>query len=165
MTSFRLRPKFVHHVHHSPEEVTMLLQNTLAKENYPFSDLVFPGNYVLQMRRQERKFFSPQLNMALESDSHGCTIRGRYTPHPNVWTLFVLLYLALGVSLFFVMIMGLTRLSLGMPAQVLWLALALVGAAGVLYLLSQMGQKLAAGEMFALHFFVERALDTQISIR
>jgi len=78
-----------------------------------------------------------------------------YGPNPQVWTMFILIYGAIGVLALFITIIGVSRVMLDMSAPVLWALPVLGGAALLLYIFSQTGQKLGAEQTFTLHHFFE----------
>jgi hypothetical protein len=132
----------------------------------PIFDVVeIPGHIILKIKKEAQHYWSPQLNLALEEVDDGTLIRGRYEPHHNVWTLFILIYLALSILALFVFIFGASQWGLGLPAKILWLIPVLLAMAAGLYFVSQIGQKLGAEETFALHHFVEENLGVKIHIK
>ncbi|NND34674.1 MAG: hypothetical protein HKN76_18960, partial [Saprospiraceae bacterium] len=120
MTSFRIRPKFELSYPERSAVVIDRLNKKLAQE--PLFDVVeIPGHFILKIKKEDQHYWSPQLNLAIEDQSDGAKIRGRYEPHHNVWTLFVLIYLALAILCLFVIIFGLSQWGLGLPAKILWI--------------------------------------------
>ncbi len=164
MTSFRIRPKFEIHMDQSVEEVTAGLKKALIDEDHPFDLVEIPGHLILKIKEADQHYWSPQLNMKFESDETQTIVRGRFQPHHNVWTLFVLCYLAIGVITLFIGIIGFSRMSLGMSSQILWSLPILAAVAFGLYFISQLGQKLGAEETYDLHHFAERTLRQSIKI-
>lgn len=164
MTSFRIRPKFEVPVEKGPEEIVKILKHHLELADHPYDSVEFPGHFIIKIKKENQHYWSPQLNLILEEQSNCCLLRGRYEPHPNVWTLFILLYLAISILILFIGILGFTRINLGLEAKVLWL-LPLLGAMALgMYLVSQIGQKLGAEETFDIHHFLENSLEMKIHI-
>ena len=164
MTSFRIRPKFEVPVEKKSDELIRILEHNLALAEHPFDSVEFPGHYILRIKKDHQHYWSPQLSLILEDDERGCLVKGRYEPHPNVWTLFVLLYLAIAILVLFISILGFTRINLGMEAKILWLLPVLGAMALGMYFVSQIGQKLGAEETFDIHHFVENSLEMKIHI-
>ena len=77
---------------------------------------------------------------------------------PNVWTLFTLVYLAVGVLFVFISIIGFSQKALGNSSSILYVLPILVAVALTMYIISQMGQKLGAAQTYAIHYFFEEAL-------
>ena len=164
MTSFRIRPKFEASVEKTSEEIIKILNHGLELANHPFDSIDYPGHFIIRIKKENQHYWSPQLNLTFDDQENGCLVRGRYEPHPNVWTLFVLLYLALSILVLFVAILGLTRINLGMEARILWILPILGALAAGMYLVSQIGQKLGAEETFDIHHLVENSLEMKIHI-
>ncbi len=165
MTSFRIRPKFQIHLEKDSSTVLDDLRKGLEAEGNPFDTVEWPGHLVLKIKKEKQHYWSPQLNLQFIEADKGTDVSGRYEPHHNVWTLFILCYLSLTIMALFIGIIGFSRLSLGMSASMLWGLPVLAGVAILLYFVSQLGQKLGAEETFDLHHFVERHTGKNIDIR
>ena len=168
MTSFRIRPRFKVA---SEKDSDTIIEEIKEKVHDPkmhcACDVIFiPGHIILKIKKEEQHYWSPQLELTLEEEEKekGTLIKGRYGPHHNVWTLFIVLYLAIGILTLFVSILGFSRLSLGMNAPILWIVPFLFGFALLLYISSQLGQKLGAEQTFTLHHFLEELIDRKIHI-
>ncbi len=83
---------------------------------------------------------------------------------PNVWTLFTGGYLLFGFLFMFVSIVGFSQYSLGQPCQILWFLPVLAILIALLYVSSQLGQKLGAEQMFTLHHFFEETIGQRVHI-
>jgi len=164
MSSFRVRPRFtvetefdMEHLRHRIEVI-----NEAAQSHNRLQVQLFEERIKLQMPEKGSHYWSPELEMTFRNVEGTTQIRGRYGPHPNVWTLFTLLYLAIAITSLFVMIIGFARLSLGISSRILWLLPLLLGSYLFLYIVSQLGQKLGADETFTIHHFVEELLQKKI---
>lgn len=164
MTSFRVRPRFKIAIEGDPNQLTQRFKQC------PFGDCVIesvPGYVTLKVNQEDRHFWSPQLSLVLEEseDGNGTEVNGLYGPNGNVWTLFAFGYMALGILITFISIIGFSQRSLGMECKILWTLPFLIGGLVILYFISQFGQKLGAEQMFTLHHAVERILDRKIHIQ
>jgi hypothetical protein len=167
MTSFRIRPKFEVISEKSKEHLIKEIKDKALHPNRTSECdvLILKERIKLKIKKEDQHYWSPVLTVYLyEEEDGGTLLRGRYGPHQNVWTLFTLLYLALSILFLFVSIYGFSRMSLGLSYQVLWILPVLLGIAILLYLSSQIGQKLGAEETFTLHHFFEELLDQKIHI-
>ncbi len=167
MTSFRIRPKFEIEHEMSIPQMTNRIKEVLVQEGNPFDAVETPGHLILKVKKEDQHYWSPQLNlMFIETEGNsGIKIKGRYEPHHNVWTLFILLYLAIAILILFLSIIGFSRMGLGMSAKILWVVPVLGAMAIGLYIVSQIGQKLGADETYSLHHFIEYCLDRKIHIK
>lgn len=164
MSSFRIRPRFTVK---SSLPVGEIIEKTRSKLKDPvasYTGLAMQDHITLNVLQEERHFWSPQLSIILFDENNGTRLEGRYGPMPNVWVLFTFGYLALSTLLIFTLIIGFSQKSLGLDSSVLWLVPFLAGGLIFLYILSQMGQKLGAAQMFDLHREIETILGQKIPI-
>lgn len=110
------------------------------------------GNHVdLLVGREERHAWSPWLSVAIEQAAGGSRIRGRFGPHPSVWTLFMSIQMFLSFLALCALVGGAALWTLGhspWPFFALPVVLALMVAT---YLGSQIGQRLGEDQMHVLH--------------
>ncbi|MFN8256865.1 MAG: hypothetical protein U0W24_14315 [Bacteroidales bacterium] len=165
MSSIRIRPRFKISSSLSPEEVIEKIEVSLKREETNFYAESMLANFiVVRIKPSERKIWSPQISLSIDKQENGCIIRGLYGPRPTLWTMFIFLYIGIGVAVLFALLYGLARLNLNLDASVLWLIPALLAFALILYIFAQAGQKFSAQQMFDLHHFIEKALDRKIKI-
>jgi uncharacterized membrane protein YbaN (DUF454 family) len=81
---------------------------------------------------------------------------------PNVWTLFAIIYLAIGVLSTFISIIGFSQRALGEESKILYIIPILLFLALSMYIASQLGQKLGAAQTYAIHYFFQEALEEKI---
>ncbi len=167
MTSVRIRPRFKAKYRMKPEEVGELVRKHMAELDCGCSAKILPGFIVLNVRKQEEHFWSPQLSLSFEVDEENeefTIIRGLYGPNPTVWALFTYGYAALGILATFLGMYGFSQYTLGQNAAILWSLPVFAVLALVLYLVAQFGQKLGAEQMFTLHHFFEDSVGHRIHI-
>ncbi len=164
MSSFRVRPRFKHLVTTNSEEVEAVIMSAVRSTNYVYTEGFVQGHADLKIPAEERHYWSPQLHVSTEQTDEGTIIRGLYGPNPTVWGMFFFGYLTVGVLFFFAGFWGLTKLTLGHSAEILWALPALAVVALVLYLVAQMGQKLGAEQMYRLHYFYEEIFENKVAI-
>lgn len=165
MTSFRIRPRFRLVSPVSQPELLAKFKSQLAEADSPCLGIVIPGHVTLKIPAKGRHFWSPQLDLTLEDEGEGTLLRGLYGPSPGVWSFFALAYLALGLGLFFLLVVAFSAYSLGNDTNVLWWVPVFLGIGVGLYFMSQMGQKLGADQLFTLHHFTEQVLQQKIGIK
>lgn len=104
--------------------------------------------------------WSPQLRLELsEVDGH-TEIHARFSPHPHVWTLYVVIHAfgafgTLGAGVF-----GLSQHLAGQSPWALWALPISPILAALVWALAFIGQALGAEQMYMLRRFVEEALAT-----
>ncbi len=164
MTSFRIRPRFRATSPVDRQTIIARLQKALEEQPPKCHGIAIDGHIILRVLPEEAHYWSPQLSILLDQEEDETLIRGRYGPKPNVWTLFTMSYLAISILATFLSIIGFSRLSLGLSANVLWALPVLAAAAVGLYISSQLGQKLGAEQTFTLHHFFEEVLGQKIPL-
>ncbi|GMV06389.1 MAG: hypothetical protein AMXMBFR53_26650 [Gemmatimonadota bacterium] len=70
----------------------------------------------------ERRLWSPYLSIRLdeEGEGGGCTLFGRFAPHPEVWTFFMFLYFLVAFVALFGATLAYVQWASGQPAWGLW---------------------------------------------
>jgi hypothetical protein len=159
---YRIRPRFKVECALSIDELTEKINGALLENNAPCKGKIKHGYGSLSLPQKEQHYWSPQLSLTLEEVENGTEIRGLYGPRPSVWTMFVFFYSFLGFAILVISILGLTNLSLGKPATVLWIAPVLILVFLTLYLVSYSGQKLGYTQIETLHEFMEKSIGQKI---
>jgi hypothetical protein len=146
------------------EEIIVLVKEKLQTNTHHLHGQAMQDHITIRVNKTHRHYWSPQLSILMYREPHDkvTTIKGVYGPMPNVWTLFALSYLAIGVLVTFISIIGFSQKALGYDAKILWAIPILVGVAAALYIISQMGQKLGAAQTYAMHYFFEDAIGESI---
>lgn len=153
-----LRPSFEVKVNMSVAEVTESLRRALESPHADVQGFVRTGRAQINIPREEATFWSPELSIGIEEDGNRATLQGRVGPHPQVWTLLMLLHLAVGISGAFATFFGLSQ---WMVEQTPWALLGLPIAAllhGLLLGAAFVGQGLGVEHVFRLRDFVDEAL-------
>lgn len=164
MSSFRIRPRFKHLVTKQVREVEDEIISAMDQTKEVYTAGFVQGHLYLLIPVKERHYWSPQLHLSTEQTDEGTIIRGLYGPNPTVWGLFFFGYVTLGMAFFFIGFWGLSKWSLGQPSGILWALPFIAGAAMVLYIIAQMGQKVGAEQMFRLHHFYEEIFEDKVHI-
>ena len=166
MTSIRIRPRFKDSYNLTPEEVQNLVRERLTQPGCPCTGKILPGFITLYILPAEQHFWSPQLSLSFQKDedSERTIIRGLYGPNPTVWAVFILGYAAISILSLFIGFYGFSQYALGHEASILWSLPVLGGAATVLYIVAQLGQKLGVEQTFTLHHFFESAVGHRIHL-
>jgi len=166
MSSFRVRPRFTHSLPLPPAEVEEQLSLVIGRDHEEIHLKRFPGYLTLRIRDESQHFWSPQLTLSLDpAEDESTTIQGIYGPRTHVWTLFLYGYLIVGTLGTFTGIFGIAQWVVGnRPWGLIPFGLFLA-AGGGLYMLAQMGQKLAARQTYTLHLAYEGAVGDNAEIR
>jgi hypothetical protein len=126
---------------------------------------VFRKHVVLEVRGEERSFWSPYLNLEVEDEPDGAAIRGRFSPHPHVWTMFMAIYIPLANVALAGLVYGVVQYTLGHTPWALLIAPAALAVFGFVYGATLIGQGLGADQMYMMRSLVDRASDAALADR
>ncbi|HEX8915895.1 MAG TPA: hypothetical protein VF796_26310 [Humisphaera sp.] len=109
---------------------------------------------------ETQRLFSPwlQLSISPAEAGGGTKLFGRFSPRPDVWTAFALSYLLLTCVTFFGSVIGLSQVLVRHDPWAFWVGGAAAATLAGLYAASQIGQRLAAGQMTEIRAEIEAAL-------
>lgn len=158
-----MRPRFRLLVPMSPDQVVERLARRLQQPDCPCRGAVASNHQVVELNvlERDRNFWSPSLGVTVSEhpEGSGSMIHGLVGPNPNLWTLFAMTYMGLLTLLMFVGIFGLIQWWLGLRAWGLYGVPVLIAGIGSMYVLSRIGQRLAAPQTAMLRRFLEHTLD------
>ncbi|MGB5284413.1 MAG: hypothetical protein WBN29_07870 [Polyangiales bacterium] len=165
----RMRPRFELQLPVERELWLGALSSLLQNDPGSLRGQVFRAHAVVLMRDTERTFWSPYLNLEVEDEPDGSAIRGRFSPHPNVWTMFMGVYILLAFAVLGGISYGIVQLTLGQVPWGFWIAPAAVALFGFVYGATLIGQGLGAEQMHIMRTLVDRAcvnaLDAPVGAR
>lgn len=165
MSSFGIRPHFSEILDLNLEEAQARIIREVQRVDDRCEVKSFDGFICLRIPRPDRHFWSPRLNLALNSTDDGkAHLQGVYGPNANVWSLFLYGYLMTGSVGLFSGIFGIAQYSLEGKTWGLWVFGASLAVAAGLYILAQFGQKLGAAQTFRLHQIYESAMGRSVNI-
>ena len=126
---------------------------------------VFRKHAVLEVRREDRSFWSPYLNLEVEDEPDGAAIRGRFSPHPHVWTMFIAIYILLAIAALAGVVYGFVQYTLGQSPWGALITPAAIALFGFVYGATLIGQGLGAEQMYTMRSLVDRASDAALADR
>lgn len=106
----------------------------------------------------ERKLWSPHLSIRLDEEPDGCTLFGRFAPHPEVWTFFMFLYFAFVFGVVFGGVLGYVQWASNEPAWGLWAVSIGVPAIVAIHVAGWIGQRLGYDQMVSLKDEIDEVL-------
>lgn len=154
----RMRPTFEIEVGDNGPAVLARLEDLLASGTTTLVGQVLPRHAVLHLPPARRTLLSPFLHLELADRDGHIIIRGRFSPHPNVWTGFIAVYAFLAMVGTVCTWYGLAQWTMGDPPWALVGAPAAVAVIAFVYGAAVIGQGLTADEMYDLRALVERAV-------
>lgn len=151
-----MRPRFELQLPVAADEWLGELKSELQTEAAPCRGAVFRCHANLWMDDAQKTFWSPYLNIDIDEHPDGIAVRGRFSPHPNVWMLFMGIYALLGIACLAGLIYGFVQFSLGRPPWALIGAPIAAAVFGFVYGATLIGQGLGAEQMYTLRRVVDR---------
>jgi len=152
-----MRPRFELQLPVTREGWLDALRSELENDPEPLRGQVFRKHAVVEIRDGERTFWSPYLNLEVEDEPDGSVIRGRFSPHPNVWTMFMAVYILLAIVALGGLSYGMVQYTLGQSPWSLLVAPAAVALFGFVYGATLIGQGLGAEQMYTMRSLIDRA--------
>jgi uncharacterized integral membrane protein len=152
-----MRPRFAFQLPIARETWLDALRTALEDESGSLRGQVFRKHAVVQMGDSERTFWSPYLNLEVDDEPDGAAIVGRFSPHPNVWTMFMAIYILLALAALGGLSYGIVQYTLGQTPWSLWIVPAAMGLFGFVYGATLIGQGLGAEQMYTMRSLVDRA--------
>lgn len=154
----RHRPRFELEVGLPADRVSRMLEHGLQTAECPCVGSVTRRHAWIHIRDEDRHFWSPTLDLTLEEVPDGTVLRGRFAPHPSIWTGFVFIYAALGVLGTIAAMYGIAQLTLGQPALGFAVSLGCAGLIGFVYGAAFIGQGLGSDQMTDIRIFLDRCV-------
>ena len=152
-----MRPRFELQLPVDRERWLGALKQLLDEDPGALRGQVFRKHAVVEMRDQERTFWSPYLNLEVDDEPDGSAIHGRFSPHPNVWTMFMGVYILLAIIALGGLSYGIVQLTLGHSPWAFIIAPAALAMFGFVYGATLIGQGLGAEQMYTMRSLVDRA--------
>lgn len=106
----------------------------------------------------DARFFSPVLVLQRMEEHGRLLLKGRFSPHPHVWTLFMAVYGILALGCTGSLMFGISQWLIAEPPWALVGAPLALALAGFVYGAAVIGQGLSAEQMYVLRAVVDEAL-------
>ncbi len=151
----RPRPLVIFESGDDPDRVVTRFVDALRTPPPPVIGTAVQRHVNLHVHERERHFWSPWLSLEIvERDGGGAVVRGRFGPHPSIWTAFVFTH-------FLVLVLGLFGTAYGYaqhvieePAWALWCAPGAVFLHAFVFGAEFIGKGLGSEQMFQIRDFV-----------
>lgn len=158
MVAIQARPTFLLETELSESEIMPRIKDSISKLSDQLEGQFTSQHAMICFTESKRHFWSPWVQLEIRSEEQCRQVFGRFTPNPAIWTAFIFAWLAIGVLVFFAIMLGVSQQLTGLSP---WAYFAVpVGAAiaFALWLASQAGQKLAHQEMHLMKSMIEECL-------
>lgn len=154
----RERPLVDIEISEPPDEVLARFKSCLQSGQCTCEGNVGRKELSLVLQGEERHVFSPWLSMEAHPWKGGTRLRGRFGPHPNLWTLFVFIYSTWVAVFIGGVVYGYVQFVMGQSPWGLWVAVAAGGAQAVACGVDLYGRSKGTKQMNVLRSFVQRTL-------
>jgi len=153
-----MRPEFVIALAHDGQTVLEALRRALDTPDAPLSGQVVTGHAMLALPQARRSLLSPVLNLEVIDHEGQPSLRGRFSPQPNVWTGFLAVYGVLGLLGLAGLMYGFAKMTVDEAPWPMLAAPAALALAGFVYGAAFIGQGLTTGEMYEMRAFVDKVV-------
>lgn len=151
----RLRPRFCLEVDLDADAVMALFAARKQAGDLPYVLRLYEHQVELSVREADRHFWSPFLNLIVHTEDGRTTLRGKYGPNINVWTMFLGAYAALFIVGSVGVVAAWSQALIKQPVTGHWVALGCAALAAAIYALGRFGRHLAHPQMVGFHDFIE----------
>lgn len=142
-----------------PAEVLRRFEARLQEPGCPVEGQLVEGHVELYVHPGERHVWSPWLSLEVRTEVDGTHVRGRFGPHPHVWTGFMALYSVLAFLGVIAAMYGWAQLRLDEPATALLGVPGALALGAFIYGAEWIGKGLGTEQMFVMRDFVLRVLE------
>lgn len=150
-----MRPRFVIPLKKADGACFQRLEKMLAEENAPYSGQVLREHAYIQLPSDQRSLLSPYLNLNIIEEEGQCSLVGRFTPHPHVWTGFMAIYGILAMIGLAGLMYGLAQMTVQETPWGLWAVPFCVALIAFVYGAAIIGQGLTSDEMYSMRAYIE----------
>ena len=154
----RMRPVFRLVVELSPAEVVERFQAALDRDDHPFIGSTASRHVDLLVHEEERKLWSPAMNIEAVQETGGTVIYCRVGPHPHLWGFYIALYASCAFAAFFSSMFGASQWTIGENPWGFWITLGAGVTALLIYLSGFLGRYLARAEWLAMAMFAQQVV-------
>lgn len=159
MKLFTLQPAFTIDVQIDKDTAITQLRNAIASEELRGLAESAGTVFDFKVERASRRFWSPHLSAQFSETDGGAQLFARFSPRPEIWTMFIAFYFVVAILMSLAAIVGYVQWSLGYSPSALWLIpVGTVGISG-LHAGSLIGQNLSSDQMELLRSRLDRAVD------
>ena len=154
MTTPAMRPPFDLLVSVSPEEALGRIQTWSSDPECACGIMTTASQVDVLVPESRRHVWSPWLSLKAEAVEGGTRLRGRFAPHPSIWTLFMSAYAFMAFIFLMGACWGTAQVILDQPAWALWGMPGAVLGGVALFIGSRVGQRLGYEQMCDLRHCV-----------
>ncbi len=157
----RLRPRFELELPAPADQAMDRIRESLDSPALHDSTMSVGRHAEFLVDAAEQKIWSPRLTIRVDDAPGGSTLRGRFSPRPDVWTGFMFVYFLMAFVVVFGATLGYVQQLSGQSPWGYWgIPLGLLVIAGI-HLAGYVGQRLGAAQMRELRATLDAVLAAQ----
>ena len=157
----RMRPKFSIQLPIPADEAILRIREGLDTPELRDSTMIAGRHAEFLVDEPQRRVWSPRLTVRIDDAPGGSTLRGRFSPRPDVWTGFMFVYFLVVFVIIFGATLGYVQQASDQTPWGYWAVPAgLLVIAGI-HVASYLGQRLGADQMGELRGRLESVLSRQ----
>lgn len=154
-----IRPRFKVIVPQSEEEVIQHFKDALnILDPSKLKGKVIGRHIIIRFPEKKQSFWTPEVNINIDTLEEGTEIRGLAGPKSSVWLMFIFFYSFLGMASLFIFMYGMTQKQLGIASGILWLIPILLLIIVGIYLGARFGQKMSKDQLHFIKNYVRSIL-------
>lgn len=159
----RMQPAFSVDVSEDAERVKERMKAALSQVDFR-EHVAMAGSCVdFKVDPMERRFWSPHLSVQIHPEPGGAHIHARFSPRPEIWTMFMAVYAVMGIVAFGAAIYAYVQWFLGSPPWALVVIPVCLFMIVMLHIASLIGQNLSADQMLTLRDRFDRVIAASTS--
>jgi len=147
------RPRVEYLSPESPEDLVGRFAVALSSSGCPVEGSATQRHVSLRVPSSDRHFWSPFLSLEVWEEGDGAIARGRFGPHPNIWTFFVFTHAAIFVVGLFVSSYGVAQWMMGATPWALLALPAMAALHAFVFGAEYIGKGLGSEQMLVIHDF------------
>lgn len=163
--SLKLQPTFTVDVPTGSEQTIAALRKAIAEPELCEHAMAAGTCFEFFIAPAQRRFWSPHLSIQISPLDSGSQLYGRFSPRPEIWTMFMAIYGVVLILMFAAAIYGYVQWMLGAAPWALILLPAGTVVIGGLHAASLVGQNLSADQMHLLRDRLDRAIELAVTNR
>jgi len=158
----RMRPRFEVPLAAYQADILDRVRQRLAAPDCPLAGQVLDGHALIKLPNARQSLLSPVLTLEVVGRDGQRVLIGRFSPQPNVWTGFMLVYGVLAMLGLAGLMYGFAQMTVDQTPWSMLAAPVALALIGFVYGAAFIGQGLTADQMYELRAFVDALLgDTQ----
>ena len=161
MSTIKFRNRFKFYTQLTVEEIKEKLYTSQKNNNKHHLQIMkmMDNHLVLKYAEKYRNFFTPQMDINIETENNRTLIRCLIGPAPNVWTMFTFAYGSLGMIAMFSGLFWLTNYTL--KKETLWYLPTIIATlfALVMFIAVSIARQSSRPQMEVLKVFLDESLE------